>query len=291
MAAQESLTETNGEIVIGTVKHGGSFGDVIYGLWSLKKMGGCKTLLISDKNMTPRLYGIILPLLRRQPYIGEVRYITEGNGNYHKQKIDVDLDVFRADISRIELRHLAQAHVNMLNKFYRLGLPDFDGAPWLENIPKPKHDGGYVSVNRSFRYRNPRFDYFKYIRDNTVKVVGNRSEFEDFQKTHPLVNCTYEPTDDLLGAASVILGSAYFVGNQSAGSALAQGMGHPQVQEFYPEIPDCRPSVNVEGFPYFKDWKVRDDDYIVTMKLVEPQFNVPRCDGRNGHVRVSKTRR
>lgn len=262
--------------MIRTVKHGGSLGDLVYGLWALKALGGCEKFLVSSKNMTLRAYRLILPLLEVQSYIGSVRFIPEYK-DYWAQGINIDMDVFRADLARPAPKHIGQAYVNMLNRIYNLDLPDFDGEPWLEGVRKPKAKNSYVSVNRSHRYRNHAFDYRRYIGKNPAKFLGVRSEFDDFKNTFPELTLTYTRVNNLLEAAAVISGSKYFVGNQSVGSALAQGMGHPQIQEFFPTMPDCPPKITLEGQPFIKNWSITEDDYHVSGEMVFPEFRIPPC--------------
>ena len=57
---------------------------------------------------------------------------------------------------------------------------------------------------------------------------------------------------DALDFASAIRGSKLYIGNQSLGFALAEGMKHPRVLEVYHAMNNCQPQ-SANGYTHLDD--------------------------------------
>ena len=231
-------------------KHSGTFGDLIYSLYVVKKMDQMLNeqgrgvyaialnnieLCVADYGYRPDEvdpmhkgrftvgdYNLIEPLLRRQDYIGDV---TTWNGKH-----DVDLDRFRGVLFRGFEGNYVQAY------HHTFGLPFVDTdlqQPWLEADAKTVAP---IVINRTFRYRCPNgTEQWKRLLEqaNIVQTgvfVGNQNEYDDFvQETGFKID--YHPVKDFKDLADVIAGADLFMGNQSAAYSIAMGLGKSSVLE------------------------------------------------------------
>jgi hypothetical protein len=224
-------------------RHSGTFGDLIYSLAAVKKMGG-GTFAVHLGNIENCVaqYGyrpdevdpahrgrfrnedfdLLRPLLARQSYIDQV---TSWTGEH-----DVDLDRFRGVLFR-------GFEGNYVEAYYRtFDLPFTAEAyheTWLEADAKTVAP---VVINRTFRYRCPDGTAVwqnlleqANIRKNGV-FVGTEDEHEDFIKRTGYSVERY-PVKDFKELADIIAGADLFMGNQSAAYSIAMGLGKSSVLE------------------------------------------------------------
>jgi hypothetical protein len=224
-------------------RHSGTFGDLIYSLSVVKKMGG-GTFAVHLENIEKCVaqYGyrpdevdpmhksrfrttdfdLIRPLLSRQSYIDKV---TVWTGDH-----DVDLDRFRGVLFRgFEGNYVEAYHMTFGLPF----APEVLNETWLEadaNKVAP------VVINRTFRYRCPNGTSAwqglleqANIGQNGV-FVGNKDEHENFENSTGF-RVQYYPVQDFKELADVIAGADLFMGNQSAAYSIAMGLGKASVLE------------------------------------------------------------
>jgi hypothetical protein len=224
-------------------KHSGTFGDLIYSLSVIKKMGG-GTLAVALGNIEKCVaeYGyrpdevdpmhkgrfrnqdfdILKPLLTRQSYIDK---ITVWTGDQ-----DVDLDRFRGVLFRgFEGNYVQAYHMTFGLPF----APEVLDETWIEADAKTIAP---VVINRTFRYRCPNGTGTwqglleqANITQNGV-FVGNKEEHEDFEKSTGF-RVNYYAVEDFKELADVIAGADLFMGNQSAAYSIAMGLGKSSVLE------------------------------------------------------------
>jgi hypothetical protein len=224
-------------------KHSGTFGDLIYGLSVIKKMGsGTLAIALGNIEKCVAEYGyrpdevdpmhkgrfrnadfdILRPLLTRQSYIDKV---TVWTGDH-----DVDLDCFRGVLFRGFEGNYIEAYYRTFNLPFS---PDVYNETWLEADAKIIAP---VVINRTFRYRCPDGTGTwqglleqANISQNGV-FVGNKDEHEDFEKNTGF-RVNYYAVKDFKELADVIAGADLFMGNQSAAYSVAMGLGKSSVLE------------------------------------------------------------
>ena len=227
-------------------KHSGTFGDLIYGLSVVKKMGG-GTLAIAMNNIencvaqygyrpdevdpmhrgrfTDSDYQLLSPLLTRQSYIHTIQKWERG-----WQEPDIDLDRFRG----VLFRGFEGNYVEAYHRTFALPFTaDMYNETWLEadaNKIAP------IVINRTFRYRCPNGtgSWQNLLEQANIKqngiFVGTTAEHEDFEKSTGF-NVTYYPIKDFKELADIIAGADLFMGNQSAAYSIAMGLGKSSVLE------------------------------------------------------------
>ena len=227
-------------------KHSGTFGDLIYSLSVVKKMGGGFIDLAMGNiencvaqygyrpdevdpmhkgRFTNNDYELLLDFLIRQPYIDGVTKWHPGDPDS-----DVDLDRFRGLLFRgFEGNYVQAYHMTFGLPF----TPEVLNETWLEADAKKIAP---IVINRTFRYRCPNGDttwQTMLAAADIVKngvFVGNKDEHEDFVKSTGF-NVQYYQVKDFKELADVIAGADLFMGNQSAAYAIAMGLGTSTVLE------------------------------------------------------------
>ena len=224
-------------------RHSGTFGDLIYSLSVVKKMGG-GTFAVHLENIEKCVaqYGyrpdevdpahkgrfrnadldLIRPLLSRQPYINSV---TVWTGDH-----DVDLDRFRG----VLFRGFEGNYVEAYHRTFDMPVTaDIYNETWLEADAKIVAP---IVINRTFRYRCPNGTgtWQNLLEQANISqngiFVGTQEEHEDFEKSTGF-HVQYYPVQDFKELADVIAGADLFMGNQSAAYSVAMGLGKSSVLE------------------------------------------------------------
>ena len=224
-------------------KHSGTFGDLIYSLSVVKKLGaGAFAIALNNIEICVARYGyrpdevdimhkgrftvadfnLIEPLLTRQSYITDV---VPWKGIH-----DIDLDQFRGVLFR-------GFEGNYVEAFYRtFNLPftaDVYDETWLEADPLRMAS---VVINRTFRYRCPSgtASWQNLLEQANITqngiFVGSDEEHEDFEKSTGF-RVQYYPVKDFKELADIIAGADLFMGNQSAAYSIAMALGKSSVLE------------------------------------------------------------
>jgi hypothetical protein len=186
--------------------HSGATGDVIYSLPTIKALGGG----IFNVQLPDHLYDTILPLLKSQEYIHEVKKGRELTGTIY------NLDLFRSNID-LHLTHLVQLHLQsfqIIDETWKQG--------WLKVEPI-KSNNSFINITP--RYQSLTTDWIKeinFLKDNSDNVyfIGLESEYEPYK--HLIERYVIK---DYLELAQLQLGAKYVSGNQSSFMAVAQGLG------------------------------------------------------------------
>lgn len=209
-----------------TYKHSGKLGDLVYALPAVRALGG-GTLCVNVSGDSIGLSGFnaIRPLLEAQSFVSQVR-IWEG------EAVDVDLDTFRNfDPAQ---RNLIDCHL------LAAGLqPVKVDDPWL-TIDRPHKVAGRPVVFGGARNWMPipgfwETCYARFGREATL--VGLPDEHTRFEREVGPIHFT--PTANMLEAAEVIAGAELFVGSQSSGYAIAEGLKQNSILGVYPVAPNC----------------------------------------------------
>jgi hypothetical protein len=224
-------------------RHSGTFGDLIYSLSVVKKMGG-GTFAVHLENIENCVaqYGyrpdevdiahqgrfrnqdfdLLRPLLSRQSYIDKV---TVWTGDH-----DVDLDRFRGVLFRGFEGNYVEAYHHTFNLPFDA---DVYNETWLEADTKRVAP---VVINRTFRYRCPQGTGTwqglleqANITKNGI-FVGTQDEHTDFVNSTGF-SVQYYPVKDFKELADIIAGADLFMGNQSAAYSIAMGLGKAAILE------------------------------------------------------------
>jgi hypothetical protein len=209
--------------------HSGHLGDMIYAMPAMRSMAsidGPIDLEISPIVRSQKLPPInpagveaIKPLLLAAPFIRSVTFVermTAGARN---------LDVPRYARALPGEKSIAAAHLRKLVNYNVEWLSE----PWLSVAPLTLAS---VIINRSPRWHEPGAEG---IWNRILDAAGGRAGFIGLQEDLVAFeqatgrSIRYVPTPNLLEAAKIIAGAEFFVGNQSACLAIAQGLGHPRI--------------------------------------------------------------
>lgn len=205
------------------------FGDLIYSLYVVQEAGGGE-YYVKPPRLSRQEYELMIPLVSIQPYISNFLYGDPPADTIMLQEF-------------CNHRHLIQTFINTANNKYGLNIT-YTPKPWLFNIPKDKSED-YIVIQRTGRYCDGvTFNYRDHLESNvTLIFCGQESEYISFMVDYSDLNIEYVPTIDFFDFARLIYNSKYFIGNQSVGSAIAQGLFHPQIQETSARQPNCIPHV------------------------------------------------
>lgn len=206
-----------------TFLHSGDLGDIVYSLASIKALGG-GILYLTDKRpareaLTPERMEAIIPLIKAQPYIEDVK-IWDGRWVHY------DFTGFRATYK--QHRNIAECHADFVG-----ANTDCINEPWI--IVEPAENSPKYVVNRTARYRNPSFPWVA-MPHNEAVFVGTNAEYDDFVRKTGAIS---RLKGDLLQVAQWIAGSSAFYGNQSVCYAIAEGLKRPSIQETFEDNKDC----------------------------------------------------
>ena len=224
-------------------KHSGTFGDLIYSLSVVKKLGaGAFAIALNNIEICVAQYGyrpdevdimhkgrftvadfnLIEPLLRRQSYITDV---VPWKGIH-----DIDLDQFRGVLFRGFEGNYVEAFYKTFNLPFTADVYD---ETWLEADPLRMAS---VVINRTFRYRCPSgtASWQNLLEQANITqngiFVGSDEEHEDFEKSTGF-RVQYYPVKDFKELADIIAGADLFMGNQSAAYSIAMALGKSSVLE------------------------------------------------------------
>lgn len=201
-------------------RHGGGGGDMLYGLATMKNLGGGLLRLNIDEDK--RFYQ---SLLESQPYIEKLTYYQMNASDWSKVGSNYNLDLFREQ--PFNTYPLLKCHAMAFNLSFDLSLP------WLENI-EPKAVSEIV-VNDTGKLRwegiTINWNYLKKFESKCI-FIGLRHEYINFVRNRNM-NVKFYPIRDALEFARVIKGSKLYIGNQSTGLALSEGMKVPRVADLY----------------------------------------------------------
>jgi len=230
--------------------HSGHLGDLMYSLSVIKELSKkhtCKLYIQADKPMDleyqnhpsgkvfldKRIINLILPLLKTQDYLDTVKI-------YEKEKIDVNLDLFRDIPINIRFHsirwyyHVTGTHANMEN-------------PYLSVQPHESIKNKIVIV-RSSRYRNEYINYNFLKNEKNILCVGLKTEFENIKKE--IHHLEFHDCKNFLEMAQIIKASKFFIGNLCFAYSVAEALKVPRLLEASPDFPVVFP-VGSKAFDFY----------------------------------------
>ena len=195
-----------------TFKHGGGGGDMLYGLSTMKVLGGGELYLRID--IVKKFYKT---LLESQSYIESLVYSS------NPPNVDYDLDLFRQQ--HFNEFTLIECHAKAFNLKFDFTLP------WLQVDSKPISE---IVINDTGRLRwgGCTIDWSQLNKYKEKCVfIGLKHEYENFIRDRMYVD--FYEIKDCLEFAQIIKGSKLYVGNQSTGLALAEGLKVNRIADLY----------------------------------------------------------
>jgi hypothetical protein len=118
------------------------------------------------------------------------------------------------------------------------GIPVHLEQPWISLDGNTNTIKSYdILVNKSTRFFNERINYEFLNCFEHVGFVGLAVEFDDFKKRNNLLHIEHVLTSTALDFALLITKSKIFLGNQSVGFAIAEGLKVPRALEVYEPVP------------------------------------------------------
>jgi len=219
-----------------------TFGDVIYSMIPIRLLGGgefylrlenldtlCKTVIgwpnggTHSGRMTQKDFDLLAPLIEAQPYITKW---APYNGEAITHPLDNICCWFYGN--QIDRGHYGYQYSLAVGLDPKQWAPEIS-KPWLTNVKARKIPGKTIVISKTDRYGNGEVHE---VWQNVVRqrwyeqavFVGTPQEHANFEQDFG-IKIEYVPTKDLLELAEVIQGSELYIGNQSVGMAIAQGLG------------------------------------------------------------------
>ena len=226
----------------------GELGDIIYSLPSLKTFNGCILYIggeykefPNEKILSQNDVNQLSEILVQQPYIKNVFY-TET-----QPKNSINLNHFKKRYIdwKNELLSLGEGDILrrtcLTNLFAELLNVDIDNkSQWLRNKNISSTQNNLIVINRTLRYTNDEFPWEEIVKyyNKNILFAGLDYEYKDFCEKFGEVQ--YCKTDSLLDFYNLISKCQVYIGNQSFGYALAEGLKKDCIQETDKWMGNCQ---------------------------------------------------
>ncbi len=178
--------------------------------------------------MNEKMFEFIRPLFLAQDFIEDVK-IWQG------EKIKVDFDRLKESFQIMPY--------GSLNRYIFYLFPDLSCDLSKIYIETEGIDFGIdkILISRTSRYHNHLLNYF-FLKEYEAEVffIGLRKEHEEFCKEFNL-NIKHIYSEDAHHMAKLILGSKFFISNQTMSFQIAEGLKVPRILERCPAIPNVIP--------------------------------------------------
>lgn len=171
---------------------------------------------------------MMAPLLLRQPCVTDVALYDGENFAYN-------LDAYRPITLSDRTKSLTRCHLEVVGREFDLS------KPWLFNV-NPIFKSPLV-VSCTPRYHDRMQIDWSLLREFQAHVgfIGHDRDYAYFSE-----KAGFRPEriaiQNALEFASIIAGGKLFLGNQSLGFAIAEGLKHPRVLEVFHGAPNCMPA-------------------------------------------------
>ena len=175
--------------------------------------------------LTETNINMLLPLFMSQPYIHKA-------DKYTNQEIDIDLNLFR----EMPINH----NIDAVRRYFQLTSVHTDlSTPYLFAEPH-EFIKNKVVIMRNTRRKNY-FTNYKFLKKyKNLLFIGLNDEYQDLKKE--VSNLEFYNCKDFLEMAQIVRSSKFFLGNQSFGYTLAEGLKIPRLLEAYPDHPVVYPN-------------------------------------------------
>lgn len=249
--------------------HSGRLGDIVYSLALVKRMAEISGepvdyYVISDVQsnlgldvfhpsgetmVNEKLFNFIAPLLRTQPYLRKVNFVSKREVPINA----IDLDGFKR--SGLNLKG------GIIQGWYRktFGISFPLEKAWLSlpdnmTIRKQAQPAFNIIISRTTRFCNTAINYNFLDSIPNVGFIGLPLEFEDFTKRNLLKKLQYVPVQDAKEMARMMSDCKLYIGNQSLNFAIAEGFKITRALEAFEPAPvaspvggECHEYINSKG--------------------------------------------
>jgi len=217
--------------------HSGHLGDIIYSLPVVKELSKkytCNYYLRINKKLpyyhpghpagnillTKKSAEMLLPLLRKQKFINEVKI-------FNNENIDIDLDLFRdipINLNFHSIRwysHLTGTSLDMNRNYLEVGTnQEFNDK---------------IVIVRTERYRSPYINYKFLNSSKNLLHIGLKSEFDELKKE--INGLEFHDCKDFLEMAEIVNSAKLFVGNLNFVYSLSEALKTPRLLEASTDFP------------------------------------------------------
>lgn len=201
-------------------KHGGGGGDMLYGLATMKQLGG--GILNLNIDNSKKFYR---SLLEKQSYIKKLIYHQVSASKWKKFNVDYNLDLFREQPFNGGYTIL-ECHAMAFNLKFNFTLP------WIENIESKSISEIIINDTGELRWPGNTLNWEKLEKYKKRCVfIGLKHEYHNFIRDRFKVD--FYEIKDALEFTQIIKGSKVYVGNQSTGLALAEGIKANRFADLY----------------------------------------------------------
>lgn len=190
----------------------------------------------------------IVPLLLAQDYIAEVKIVNP-----------TDLPPVEIDLDKVRMEYVGGSQFP-IQRWYFYVFPQLTcdlTHPWITVSDAEKDWAkGKIIVNRTERYLNENIDYsfLKEYQDD-ILFFGTMKEYNLFTMRFNL-NIRKLPVKNFLELAQAIKQAKFYLGNQSSGYQVAEGMKTPRIVEIFDRAPDVTP-FGPNGYDFLANAAVR----------------------------------
>jgi len=206
--------------MVKTFKHSGGGGDMIYGLATMYNLG--EGILNLNIDADRRFFQ---SLLEAQSYIQELIYYAMLAKKWSTFEVTHNLDLFRQQ--PFNEYTILECHAMAFNLKFDLT------EPWIFNV-EPKHVADIViNDTGKLRWEGVTVDWeqLRGFEDRAV-FVGLDHEYKNFCRDRRY-DIPHYKIKDAMEFAQIIKGSKLYLGNQSTGLAIAEGLKVPRVADLY----------------------------------------------------------
>lgn len=174
--------------------------------------------------ITKKNFQMLLPLLKTQKYLSEIKY-------HEKENIDVDLDLFRKMPFNIMFHsvrwysHITGTPIDMNKKFL--------------NVKKNNKFKDKILILITQRYRNYLINYKFLNKKKNIIFIGLKNEYENLR--NQIKNLKFYNFKNFLEMAEAINSCKFFIGNLNFAFSLAEALKAPRLLENSLDFPVVYP--------------------------------------------------
>lgn len=217
--------------------HRPNIGDIIYALPVIRRMGR-GNLYLETKYLRRKVPNWRLKQLSYLPsFLLEQEYIEECQIGWPEDEKPSDVYNLGNYVSascmkrRLSRKTIVYAHYEGMGM---LPMTEDDKKPWLTCSIKDQYP---IALNLTRRYRDYRIDY-SFLEGHDVIALGGRADQKYMKAKVP--HCNWVKTGGSFSDFAAMVNSCkVYIGCQSAGYAIAAGLGKNRMLEEYPKWPNC----------------------------------------------------